>query len=171
MGGGGGSGARILASVEIFDPATETWTLVTPMRHARLGHVMFALPDNRVVVAGGTDDPDEGERGTLRSAEIYDPDLDRWTDLPDMLQSRWAATGAVFGNVVYMAGGYDSVDIVSTVERLTIPSKETPRADSGSGESAGCSVPSGSDRASLGIAVIIGLVVIAFGVRRGYASV
>ena len=61
-----------LAGAEVWDPRTDRWTDVSPMRFARSGHDAALLADGRVLVAGGI--PMRGE--------IWDPATDRWTLTP-----------------------------------------------------------------------------------------
>lgn len=60
---------RILDTAEVYDPVTETFTLLaTRMNSPRADHTMTVLPDGRVLVVGGFN-----QLGlTLASAEIYD---------------------------------------------------------------------------------------------------
>jgi uncharacterized repeat protein (TIGR01451 family) len=64
------------SSAEIYDPATNTWTLTGPMSVPRSGiaNSTVLLNDGRVLVVGGHD-------GTqyLTSAEIYDPNTGTWS--------------------------------------------------------------------------------------------
>jgi N-acetylneuraminic acid mutarotase len=66
----GGELGRIisLASAELYDPASGSWTVTGNMSTPRDGHTAILLPDGRVLVAGGTND---GE--TLAYFELYDP--------------------------------------------------------------------------------------------------
>src|SRR5437667_341055 len=66
---GGRDGAgTIVATAEIFDPATETSTAVGALVTARVSHTATLLPNGRVLIAGGT-----GAIGSLSSSEIFDP--------------------------------------------------------------------------------------------------
>jgi hypothetical protein len=56
----------ILSSVEIYDPAGDTWSPLPPLRQARADHTATLLPDGRVFVAGGRSSRDT----YLDSAEI-----------------------------------------------------------------------------------------------------
>jgi hypothetical protein len=61
---------NVLASVELFDPATGAWTPAAPMTDARYDFDMVLLPDGRVLVAGGSNNATDGNLGALASAEI-----------------------------------------------------------------------------------------------------
>jgi N-acetylneuraminic acid mutarotase len=57
-----------LASAELYNPATGTWTATGSMSHARSGHTSTVLHNGNVVNAGGSDAVNE-----LDSAERYTP--------------------------------------------------------------------------------------------------
>ncbi|HEY5550450.1 MAG TPA: kelch repeat-containing protein, partial [Opitutaceae bacterium] len=65
---GGRDAAGNLASAELFDPTSRSFSWVGAMETARAGHAATLLPDGRVLVSGGTD-----ASGALASAEIFDP--------------------------------------------------------------------------------------------------
>jgi len=58
------------ATAERYDPATNAWTPVAPMRAARAAHQMVALATGQVLVVGSYGDSREPER--------YDPATDTW---------------------------------------------------------------------------------------------
>ena len=63
---------KALDSAELWDPLTDRWTDVSPMRFARSGHDAVLLGDGRVLVAGDI----------LMRSEIWDPATDSWTTTP-----------------------------------------------------------------------------------------
>src|SRR5207302_561731 len=60
------SGDR-LASAELYDPASGTWTATAPLNTARLDHTATLLPHGRVLVAGGNGPSDR----LTASAELF----------------------------------------------------------------------------------------------------
>ena len=68
--------ATAMATSEVFDPATGTWSSTGPMKYARLGASAVTLSDGRVLVFGSGGGDGSGitvDGGAFDSAEIYDP--------------------------------------------------------------------------------------------------
>ena len=68
--------ATAMATSEVFDPATGTWSSTGPMKYARLGASAVTLADGRVLVFGSGGGDGSGitvDGGAFDSAEIYDP--------------------------------------------------------------------------------------------------
>jgi glucose/arabinose dehydrogenase/N-acetylneuraminic acid mutarotase len=90
-----------LATVEMYDPATNTWTARASMPTARRTMVVGTI-NGRAQVMGG-------ERGsnntTFPQNEEYDPTTDTWRTLEPMVTPRHGAAGGTINGVVYVAGG------------------------------------------------------------------
>jgi hypothetical protein len=69
------------------------------------------IPDNRVLVAGGTDG-----KGLLNTAELYWANTNKWTKLPPMPTAREGAAAAGRGLLVYVAGGEGATGVSDAVE-------------------------------------------------------
>jgi WD40 repeat protein len=98
-----------LASAEVFNPATATFTPAGDMTVARVRAAAATLPDGRVLIAGGND-------GSIRlsSAEVFNPTTGAFTPVSDMVASR-AREGAARlpDGRVLLAGGTDGTPLSS----------------------------------------------------------
>ena len=82
--GGTGQGGRTLGTVETYNPQTNTWAAVAPMRTSR-GNVGLAAVRGKLYAVGGHDGI-----GVLHTAETYDPQTDRWEVVAPMACARSA---------------------------------------------------------------------------------
>jgi hypothetical protein len=87
-----------LNSAEIYDPTTDTWTLTGPMTYGRAAHLIFGLPDGRVLVTGGVGALGQNwVRQVLSTTEIYNPATGAWTSAPDLLPGRTGSGASILG--------------------------------------------------------------------------
>jgi hypothetical protein len=113
---GGGDGrypnVNVHRSVEIFDPATNRFTVAGELTMARQKHAASLIDGGRIVVIGGSDHRDW--RGRYDSAEIFDPATGRSEATSSMSARRFKHTDAIVSlgaGRVLVAGGGDGVEI------------------------------------------------------------
>lgn len=96
-----GAPLATLASTELFDPVTQTFSEGPAMTEPRLSHTATLLADGRVLIAGGS-----GEGGQRRSAEIYDPVDESFTPVGDMTVTHYRHAAVLLSSgQVLVAGG------------------------------------------------------------------
>jgi hypothetical protein len=119
-----------LASAEIYDSASRTWTPAGSMSTPRMLHTATLLDDGSVLVVGGVGYGSASNIPTLASAEIYDPNTGKWTltKKPMSLKGGRAlhtATRLQDGRVL-VAGGrtLNSATSLPRVQKSTSPRRE-----------------------------------------------
>jgi len=103
---GGGNGLGTTATVEVFDPATETFTFTTPMGTPHHGHEAVLLPDGRVMVIAGRC-TSCGSPFAIATTELFDPTTAAWTTTAPVPVIVTDHRVVVRSGRVLVFGGYD----------------------------------------------------------------
>jgi hypothetical protein len=103
---------NVLASAEIYDPRSGTFTPTGDMNQPRFKFAANSLRDGRVLLTGGAVNYEwSGRRPT---AEIFDPETERFTPAPNMNVAHFkhtTATATLPDGRVVIAGGHNRVEI------------------------------------------------------------
>ena len=90
-----------LATVEMYDPVTDTWTQKTDMPAPK--KTMTCVVDRKIYAVGGWLTPNK--KPQLETVEIYDPATDRWAKVQSMNHARCSAAIDVVNGEIYAIGG------------------------------------------------------------------
>ena len=97
--GGGTSFGDSQSIHEEFDPITNTWTKLAPMKEPR-GAATATVLDNRYYVMGG-------HNGTIRMIinEVFDPSSSRWSRIADLPHDTRNGASITVDGKIYFVGG------------------------------------------------------------------
>ena len=108
----------IVATAELYDPASGTWSPTDTMSTARRYHTATRLSDGRVLVAGGISESSDGSTGggyggPMAGAEIYDPAVGiwSWTGSMSTVHASHTATLLADGRVLVAGGDSNTMTI------------------------------------------------------------
>jgi N-acetylneuraminic acid mutarotase len=108
MGVDSGGNDLVLASAELYDPATNTWSAAAALTTARYAQTATLLSNGNVLVAGGFDATGK----VLTSAELYDPGSNSWSPAGSMATGRALDTATLLpGGKVLVAGGINDSSV------------------------------------------------------------
>ncbi|CAF1030044.1 unnamed protein product [Adineta steineri] len=107
---GGFNGQECMNSAEYFDPKTNQWTLIAPMRNRRSGVGVIAYR-NSIYALGGFN-------GSTRmtSGERYNPKTNTWMSISDMYNPRSNFAIEIVDDYLFVIGGFNGVTTIFNVE-------------------------------------------------------
>ena len=97
----------VLATAEIYDPATNAWTETAgAMSVGRRSHAATLLPNGRVLISGGGNGVSTTSSMPLASVEVFDPATGLFTVIGNMTQARSAHSAILLDDgTVLITGG------------------------------------------------------------------
>jgi len=98
-----GTSEIAIASAEIFDPATNSFTPTGDMNEPRDGHTATLLPNGQVLIVGGWN-----QSSRSSTAELYDPRTGMFEYTGSMMAQRQGMTATLLKNSQVLIAGGDS---------------------------------------------------------------
>ncbi|MCC7372219.1 MAG: kelch-like protein [Chloroflexi bacterium] len=121
---GGGVGSEMTDRLEIYDPATNSWSEGAPLLAPRAG--VTSVEANGCVYLIGGEGNDAHPMGVFDRAELYDPATNSWHSLPPLPTAMHGITGAAFlDGLIYVPGGatrrgVSGQDVTLKLQTLTV---------------------------------------------------
>jgi N-acetylneuraminic acid mutarotase len=107
-----------VADVNVYDPATDSWSRAADYPEA-VSWVSCAPVDGKLYCGGGATDA-----GNIAHTYVYDPATDAWTRLADMPVPLWGSAYAAANGLLVVAGGVND-DVLSNQSFAFDPRKDT----------------------------------------------
>ncbi len=102
---------NLLNSAELYDPTAGTWSSAGNLNTARSGHTATLLPNGKVLVAGSFNNCLGLRCLNLKSAELYDPATNTWSNTGNLNTGRGGHEAIMLpNNQVLVAGGFSIPD-------------------------------------------------------------
>jgi N-acetylneuraminic acid mutarotase len=173
--GGYGHRAEVTNTVEVYDPATDTWTFKAPppplvgttgsgswVQAATVGDKIYVFTNVNELDRGRFSIPAPG------SVRVYDPATDQWSDLGRMPTARGDFSIGVVNNTIYVVGGWRTTqDTILDGERgwesLTLVEAYDPATNSWTTKA-----PMLHPRAGFGVGVVNGTLYVVGGGSHCY---
>jgi N-acetylneuraminic acid mutarotase len=110
----GVQGARVL---EIYDPASNTWTTGASIPTGRYGAASGVINGKWIVTGGVTECP---PCAPTTVTEIYDPASNTWSSGTPIPTSRELSSSAVVNGLLYVIGGYERSSVNASVATVSV---------------------------------------------------
>ena len=111
------SGKATVASAELYDPSSNSWSVVGSMAQPRNRHSASLLSNGKVLVIGGVELGAVSGETVIATAELYDPVAKTWSSAGAMSAPREKHTATVLTNgQILLSGGVKATTAVTTVE-------------------------------------------------------
>lgn len=108
-------GSSILATAEVFDPATNSFTAAQNLNAPRTAHTATLLQNGKVLIAGGSSNAGlvvggfEGNADSLQMTELYDPATGSFAPAASMSTPRLGHTATLLADgTVLICGGFNN---------------------------------------------------------------
>ncbi|KAG1662861.1 Kelch-like protein 10 [Nymphon striatum] len=114
---GGVEGPNTLRTVEKYYPSSNQWNYVTSMNVAKSSASVNEI-NGKLYVIGGIEVFEE-EDLCLNTVEMFDPDTNKWSNLPGMTVQRGHVASVSNQGYIYALGGFDGRVTLKSVERFS----------------------------------------------------
>jgi hypothetical protein len=105
-----------IATAELYDPLTNTWSSAGSMSTTRAYHIA-ALVNGKVLVSGGHTNSNRAARQT---ADLYDPTTNSWTPTASMVSARtWHGVAVLLSGKVLITNGAGGAGSGRSIEIYT----------------------------------------------------
>ena len=103
VGAGWVHSGKLLPTIEMYDPVTDTWTQKADLPVPRCSSNSTCIVDGKIYIIGGV--AANRKQGRLDSVDVYDPATDTWTEAKSMNHARAGASVSVVNGKIYVMGG------------------------------------------------------------------
>ncbi|RKU06877.1 hypothetical protein C6503_25300 [Candidatus Poribacteria bacterium] len=101
-GRGWGNSSKLLPTIEMYDPVTDTWTQKADMPVPRSSN-STCIVDGKIYIIGGS--AANRKQWCLNTVDVYDPATDTWAKAKSMNHARGGASVSVVNGKIYVMGG------------------------------------------------------------------
>jgi N-acetylneuraminic acid mutarotase len=111
--GGFDADDSLLASVECYNTALDTWSAAPALPRARSGHFAFTVGGTMYVLSGVEATDEEGSEELTTSVLTFHSSTQAWSELAPMPEALHNCGACVLGSSIFVFGGYRGGDAES----------------------------------------------------------